>query len=139
MFNTSLWLLELQISLYPHVMFIQSDCFFWFQDIFWKLDWTSRCGIKTESICEHCSLWLSSFPVAGTVPQLYSARREGGGTVGVLTYINHTDMRRPKGSGIWAFLVWKRVYTCPFWSGIGYDFELREHNYEIFIVSIPNE
>ena len=80
MLNTSLWLLELQISLYPQVMFIQSDCFFWFQDIFWKLDcWISQCGIKTESICEYCSLCLSSFPVAGTVPQLYSARKGGGG------------------------------------------------------------
>ena len=87
MFNTSLWLLELQISLYPHVMFIQSDCFFWFQDIFWKLDWISRCGIKTESICEYCSLCLSSFPVAGTVPQLYSARKgEGGGGRGTHLY-----------------------------------------------------
>ena len=122
MLNTSLWLLELQISLYPQVMFIQSDCFFWFQDIFWKLDcWISQCGIKTESICEYCSLCLSSFPVAGTVPQLYSARKGGGG-VGVLNYINHTDMCRPKGYGIWALLVWKRVYTCPFWSEIGYGF-----------------
>ena len=122
MFNTSLWLLELQISLYPHVMFIQSDCFFWFQDIFWKLNWISRCGIKTESICEHCSLWLSSFPVAGTVPLLYSARRGGGGGRGTHLYkpYRYAPPQRVWYLGLFGLktgiLVWNRVWFSNYGS-----------------------
>ena len=32
---------------------------------------------------------------------------------GVLPYISHIGMCRPNGTGVWAFLVWKRVYTWP--------------------------
>ena len=41
---------------------------------------------------------------------------------GVLPYISQIGMCRPKGWGLGAFLVWKRVYTLPTLAGIRYGF-----------------
>ena len=44
---------------------------------------------------------------------LHKRLARGGGGGGVPPYIRHVSMRRPKGYGFGAFLVWKRVYTLP--------------------------
>ena len=60
--------------------------------------------------------------------------------VGTPLYISHVGMCRPKGCGLWAFLVRKRVYTLPILVRNREWFlrELQEH-INVFIVSIPNE
>ena len=53
-------------------------------------------------------------------------RTSGGG--GVLPYINHIGMCRPKGWGFCTILVWKRVYTLSIlvWNLVWFSRELRE-------------
>ena len=47
---------------------------------------------------------------------------------GVLPYISYIGMCRPIGSGFWAVVVWKRVYTLPIlvWNRVWFSRELRE-------------
>ena len=52
---------------------------------------------------------------------------------GVLSYITHTGMCRPRGYGTGFCAVWRRLY--PFWSGIGYAFR----GMNVLVVSIPNK
>ena len=49
-------------------------------------------------------------------------------------------MHRIIGSGFYAVLVWKQVYTLPIlaWNRVWFSRELRERM-KLFIVSIPNE
>ena len=60
--------------------------------------------------------------------------RVGGG--GVLPYISHMGMCRPKGHGVAPFWSQNRYRLCSFWSGIGYGLqdELGECT-NVFIVS----
>ena len=61
----------------------------------------------------------------------------GGRGGGVLPYIIHIGMCRPKGYGFGAFLVWKQIYTLPIWVWIRVWFsrELRERT-NVFIVTV---